>query len=261
MTHLYAVLVHESPDCILDLLRALREHDPESHILLYNGGTDEQLLSGLPLEDLRVHAHLAPRPMRWSMLHGFALDCMRYALAQLPFQAMTIVDSDQMPLRPGWSAAVGASFAADQRLGLLSSEPTRQYADTKIDPVRTLYAEHIFCRLRKRGGRLDCGLDAPDALDFLFPYDQARGRVYASIASRWPERRSGARSRDAGPRRVGAHAPSRPSGEAAAPRGGVVGHVARGEDALVAPRRPRRAAARCEGREPEASVRAHGLAP
>ena len=141
MPHLYAILVHESPDCILDLLRALRQHDPESHILLYNGGTDAQLLSGLPLEDLRVHTYPAPRPMRWGTLHGFALDCMRYALAKLPFQAMTIVDSDQMPLRAGWSAAVGATLAADPRLGLLSSEPTRQYADTKIDPVRTLYAE------------------------------------------------------------------------------------------------------------------------
>ena len=141
MTHLYAVLVHESPDCILDLLRALRKQDPESHILLYNGGTDAQLLAGLPLDELCVHAHPTPRPMRWGTLHGFALDCMRHALAQLPFQAMTIVDSDQMPLRPGWSAAVAAMLAAEPRLGLLSSEPARQYADTKIDPVHTLYAE------------------------------------------------------------------------------------------------------------------------
>lgn len=144
LSHLHAVLVHERPDCVLDLLRALRAQDPDSAILLYNGGSNASLLSGMPLEELRVQAHPSPRPMRWGRLHGFAIDCMRHALAHIPFDAMTMVGSDQMPLRRGWPEAVAAALAADPADGLHSSEPARQGIDSRIDPVRTLMVKRAL---------------------------------------------------------------------------------------------------------------------
>ena len=41
--NIFACLVHESPDCVIDLVRNLRALDPGSLILLYNGGRDPNL--------------------------------------------------------------------------------------------------------------------------------------------------------------------------------------------------------------------------
>jgi glycosyltransferase involved in cell wall biosynthesis len=43
--NIFACLVHESQECVIDLVRNLRYHDHSSLILLYNGGEDENLLN------------------------------------------------------------------------------------------------------------------------------------------------------------------------------------------------------------------------
>ncbi len=61
--NVYACLVHESQECVVDLVRNLRYHDASSPILLYNGGTDPHLLdNGFPWANYDVIVHPAPRP-------------------------------------------------------------------------------------------------------------------------------------------------------------------------------------------------------
>src|SRR3712207_7210639 len=39
--------------------------------------------------------HPSPKRVAWGALHGFALDCMRFALDELELDTLTIVDSDR----------------------------------------------------------------------------------------------------------------------------------------------------------------------
>ena len=50
--NVFAVLVHERPDCVVDLVRNLRHLDPGSQVLLYNGGRNGLL----KIESLHVSA-------------------------------------------------------------------------------------------------------------------------------------------------------------------------------------------------------------
>ena len=101
--NVFACLVHESWECVIDLVRNLRFLDPSSTILLYNGGDDPDLLKRFPLESMAAIVHPSARPMQWGRLHDFALDCMQFALSELSFDTLTIVDSDQLGTRRGYS--------------------------------------------------------------------------------------------------------------------------------------------------------------
>lgn len=140
--NVYACLVHEKRDCIVDLVRNLRHFDPDSQILLYNGGEDPQLLcGGFPFE--RYGAIILPdtRPLQWGRLHDFALDSLRFALQNLNWDTLTIVDSDQLALRPGYSQFLAQILHKKENVGLLSSVPVRQAADTTIAPARDAHKE------------------------------------------------------------------------------------------------------------------------
>ncbi|RKI41034.1 class I SAM-dependent methyltransferase [Corallococcus sp. AB004] len=117
----FACLVHESRECVMDLVRNLHHLDPDSRILLYNGGSDTELLKGLPFERYNAVVHPGARPMKWGWLHDFALDCFRFALKHEPFDTMTIVDSDQLGLRPGYSAFLAEFLARHPGAGLLGN--------------------------------------------------------------------------------------------------------------------------------------------
>src|SRR3954463_11943263 len=118
--NVYACLVHESQECVIDLVRNLRCLDPDSLVLLYNGSTDAQLLEPRSCFDkLGAHVHPDPRPVDLRTLHEFALACMRYADERLSFDTLTIVDSDQLGLRAGWSTLLASQLAGKTRVGLL----------------------------------------------------------------------------------------------------------------------------------------------
>src|SRR5206468_747976 len=70
--NVFACLVHESQECVIDLVRNLRFADPSSVILLYNGGTNPQLLHRFPFESLGTVVYPSPKPMKWGRLHEFA---------------------------------------------------------------------------------------------------------------------------------------------------------------------------------------------
>lgn len=146
MRGLYACLVHESPECVVDLVRNLHYLDPAGSILLYNGGPDPELLrDGFPWHQYGVSIHPSPRRMSWGRLHGFALDSMRHALERIPFDFLTVVDSDQLALRPGYSAFI-ADFLRDRPgVGVLSSLAARQGSATRIAPARAALEEiHLW---------------------------------------------------------------------------------------------------------------------
>ncbi|MEJ2004032.1 MAG: class I SAM-dependent methyltransferase [Cyclobacteriaceae bacterium] len=110
--NVFACLVHDNPDCILDLVRNLNYYDPGSVVLLYNGGQDRALLKGISSnQDLNLIIHPDARPQKYGYLHGFALDCMRYANRHLAFDTLTIVDSDQLLIRKGYSEFLDATIS------------------------------------------------------------------------------------------------------------------------------------------------------
>jgi hypothetical protein len=140
--NVFACLVHENPECVLDLVRNLRHLDPDSAVLLYNGSSNPQLLRGA--DAFQRHGavlHPTPRPMRWGRLHDFALDCMRFAFVHLPFDTLTIVDSDQLAMRPGYSTQLAAFLAKELGVGILSNSPELQGPGTRIQPARIAHAE------------------------------------------------------------------------------------------------------------------------
>jgi hypothetical protein len=140
VSNVFACLVHESRECVVDLVRNLRFHDPSSVILLYNGGQDRALLDhGFPFERYGAVVCRESRPMKWGWLHSFALDCMRFALANFSFDTLTVVDSDQVALRSGYSSYLGA--AIKPQVGLLGNSPCVQDRQTRVPPAAYAWRE------------------------------------------------------------------------------------------------------------------------
>jgi hypothetical protein len=140
--NIFACLVHESQDCVIDLVRNLRCLDPDSPIILYNGGHDKRLLnSGFPFHQYGAIVHPLPQPVPWGKLHPFALDCMTFALDHFPMRTLTIVDSDQLAMRPGYSAHLAAFLSGRTGVGMLGNSPGCQPPKTRISPAQTAHKE------------------------------------------------------------------------------------------------------------------------
>jgi hypothetical protein len=141
-TSLAACLVHERPEVVADLVRNLRTLEPDATILLYDGSTNGRLLDDpqIPREP-PVHVHPSPRPMRWGRLHDFAIDSMRYALGHIEFDALTIVDSDQLLVRPGYTQRIAAFLRDHPRVGMLGNAPYPQPSTSRVDPVKVAWRE------------------------------------------------------------------------------------------------------------------------
>ena len=133
--NIYACLVHESQDCIVDLVHNLHYNDPDSVILLYNGSTNPALIPARSLDEFGAVVHPSPVPAKHGYLHHFALESMQFALDHFSFDCFTIVDSDQLSIRKGYSAYLKQFFAAMPRVGMLSSRPERVAQDNKTNHV------------------------------------------------------------------------------------------------------------------------------
>ena len=79
--------------------------------------------------------------MKWGWLHGFALDCMKFALDNFAFDTLTIVDSDQMSLRAGYPQRLADYLAGEENVGLLGNSPERQTAATRVPPAVQAWRE------------------------------------------------------------------------------------------------------------------------
>jgi Methyltransferase domain/Glycosyl transferase family 2 len=140
--NIFACLVHENQECVIDLIRNLRHLDPDSPILLYNGGCDPKLLDfRFPFERYGVVLHPKSQPVAWGHLHPFALDCMRFALESFSFQTLTIVDSDQLAIRPGYSGHIAAFLRNQNLVGALANSSLRQPPHTRISPAKCAHLE------------------------------------------------------------------------------------------------------------------------
>jgi len=145
-SNIFACLVHEQESCIIDMVRNLRILDPSSRIILYNGGQDTELLTRFPYERYRVEVHPNPRPLKWGWLHDFALDVMAYALESGAFETLTIVDSDQLIIRKGFSEHLRQYLQDKPNAGMLVQTVERQDIYTKIDPAKTAMQEASLWR-------------------------------------------------------------------------------------------------------------------
>jgi hypothetical protein len=140
--NIFACLVHENQECVFDLVRNLHCLDPSSTILLYNGAPMPDLLGGgFPFDEYGAVVHPFPRPMSWGRLHDFALDCMAFAAENLPFDTLTIVDSDQLGTRPGYSEFLGRALERRTGVGLLSSAAAVLPSSCQIGPVLAAFQE------------------------------------------------------------------------------------------------------------------------
>lgn len=78
--NIFACLVHESFECVIDLVQNLRYFDPDSLIMLYNGGEDPSILPRtFPFERYNAVVYPSLKPMKWGRLHEFAFDCIQFA--------------------------------------------------------------------------------------------------------------------------------------------------------------------------------------
>ena len=140
--NIYACLVHESEECVIDLVRNLRYHDSSSVILLYNGGKDANLLHNhFPFERYGAVLHPSPRPMEWGSLHDFALDCMRFALESFSFDTLTMVDSDQLGVQSAYSHYLGQFLSEQSDVGMLGNSPRPLPATTEVAPAAQAFKE------------------------------------------------------------------------------------------------------------------------
>lgn len=136
LKNIYACLVHENEDCIIDLVRNLHYHDPASIILLYNGSENPNLIQNhFPFEKFGVVTHPKPIPAKHGYLHPFALECMQFALENFSFDSLTIVDSDQLSIRSGYSEYLKKFLSSQTNIGMLSSNPERVGKDNNINRV------------------------------------------------------------------------------------------------------------------------------
>src|SRR5215468_8002152 len=142
MHNVMACLVNEAPECVVDLVDSLRFLDPDSVVLLYDGSQEGTLLrdTGLRGRD-GVMIHPGPQPMARGTLHCFALDCMRFARDNLDFESLTIVDSDQLAIRPGYSAHIAAFLSAHPAAGCLVNDARPQPAQTRLGPAQAAWRE------------------------------------------------------------------------------------------------------------------------
>lgn len=136
LQNLHLCLVHENQECISDLLENLRYHDPDSQILLSNGSGNPDLIpKHFPLQEYK--ATLVPNNQRvkHGYLHNSALETMKFALDNFYFDTLTIVDSDQLAIRSGYTAYITDFLASHTGIGLMSSMPQRVHKNDKTKYV------------------------------------------------------------------------------------------------------------------------------
>ncbi len=134
--NVFACLVHENEECIIDLVRNLRFNDPNSIILLYNGGKNPYLFKSISLlKKSGVIFYPNPHPFKHGYLHDFALECMLFAVNNFSFDILTIVDSDQLLIRKGYSDYVGNFLKNNRDAGILTCEVKKMSADNNSNWV------------------------------------------------------------------------------------------------------------------------------
>ncbi len=66
---------------------------------------------------------------------------MRFGRQEFDFQTMTVVDSDQLALRSGYSIRLAHWLKDKPRVGMLGNSPAREAASTQVAPAKVAFAE------------------------------------------------------------------------------------------------------------------------
>ncbi|WP_315817966.1 glycosyltransferase family 2 protein [Paraflavitalea speifideaquila] len=134
--NIYACLVHENENCIIDVVRNLHYHDPASIILLYNGSEKRDLVHPrFSFEKYGAVIHPKPVPVVHGYLHSFALAAMQFALDNFAFDCLTIVDSDQLAIRSGYSSYLGQFLSSQPNAGILSRNAEKINRGSNVNHV------------------------------------------------------------------------------------------------------------------------------
>lgn len=131
--NIYACLVHESEECIRDMVHNLHYNDPSSIILLYNGSNNNNLIPADIAGKYGAVIHPNPVAAKHGYLHRFAIDCMEFSLENFDFNTFTIVDSDQLSVKPGYSKFLSAYMSPGT--GMFSNKPDRVDSSNRTNAV------------------------------------------------------------------------------------------------------------------------------
>jgi hypothetical protein len=121
LKHVFACLVHEDVDCVVDLIRNLQFFEPDSEILLYDGSGGSLREHTPAFEKLGVVVHPAPKKQMWGRLHVSVFDCLEFGRDRFSFDAMTFVDSDQLLAGRGYAKAVRRALERQPAVGVLGT--------------------------------------------------------------------------------------------------------------------------------------------
>ena len=136
--HLYLVSVHEQRECVIDLFENIRRCDADSVIAVYNSGSPD--LFDFDLARYGAAVYPRSRPIKWARgLHAL-FDMFLWVCESFDFDAATLVDSDQLCLRPYYVDAL-PSRPKNHRWAVLSREPRVLDATCPIIPVRSAWGE------------------------------------------------------------------------------------------------------------------------
>lgn len=152
--NIFAVLVHEHPDSVINLIHNLRLSDPTSDIILYDGsGCDCIVNCGVNWTAMDVELVNSPSRLRWGELHEFAIATIEH-LGTRRYDIITFVDSDQLMLRRNYSEFLASQIHSD--FGVLTTEVCRQGPDSPLLAVRELHSEwYIWQRYLGRFANAD----------------------------------------------------------------------------------------------------------
>jgi hypothetical protein len=94
---LFAILAHDNPPCLQDLIENVRIAAPGSDVVLYNGGPDRELARGL---DIALCGDSQPLHHDW--ITPFPWAVMRWAAGEkVEFDYLITLEGDMLLLRPG----------------------------------------------------------------------------------------------------------------------------------------------------------------
>jgi hypothetical protein len=146
--HILAAIVYEPVDCAVDLVQNLNRLAPESLVALYvDARYADEYARRWPRRGLRAvmipETRAVAKPRRQPMLHEAFFEILRWAHECCRFDALTMVDSDQLLVSAGFADTVARFLRAHPRVGLLGSASVqeRQGPDSRFYLARRAYEE------------------------------------------------------------------------------------------------------------------------
>ena len=113
---LFAVLAHRDRACLEDLIFNLQAYCPACQVVVYNGGTDEALTTGLERYGVLVFPNSHP------IVYGrstYLLEVMQWAYSHgLSFDYLINIDSDMLLIKPGLEDYLNRKMQAAEYWGV-----------------------------------------------------------------------------------------------------------------------------------------------